>query len=868
MHPLPSPVTCLGWLAAVGLAVAGPPASMPLAELEPVTQWQASGALALNRSVGCTPLQIGDRAFAGGLGTHAGSEVVYQLGPGLERFEAWVGVDAGRRASRVASVVFQVVADGRMVFDSGVMRGGTPARPVSVPLAGVRELRLVVTDAGDGTQDDYADWAEARLTGPGAIRPPPVRWPARHSVEAPGLTLALSERGEIVGATIGGRAVARAVRGGTALGSCREEGPVTVRSLPGGGVEFTRQVVRAGTGQRARVGERFRPTADSIRWEIEVQSADAPWSTGIQTWLDWPETGEPLRYWTVWDDPEQRHDLWRDPLVPQPLATRRLWYGAAPWNGEERAGGTYNLAARFSVPLLTVLEPGQDLGLSLVLSPEDTLREIALDTQAGGRVAFTRSAHRLGEGRVVRFAMDLVPGAGDWRGGLGWMTRRYAAYFDPPLPAVARLAGLGGYSDWAGEVDAGRLRQMGFTVNWAASFDFPYMGMFLPPIGADEPYRRIVKDDWITIAGMRAAARRWRQRGFYQLNYFNVTEFGAGPGTPAGVDPALGPADQWRNGTNALFNLVPDGVLRVRTGETFPSWQGSIVMDCGGPKYRDFLLDQARRHVAELPDSAGICIDRLDWLRVYNFQADDGVSWLQGRPCRSLYASWAELLAAMGPIFHQQGKFIFNNLLVNRTELMRHADAVYHEHGDWPWEVNAAALQSVRKPCLVWTHGEPDLQPDPDAYFQRHLHLGVFPTAPVPGNDHAIAPSPAIDRWYRDYGPMLAALRGKQWVLTPHVVAVAGAAAKANVFAVPGGYVVPVTFGGAAARVELQVRLPVPAGTGLSAAVLHPGSEQLVPVACTGHADGWRIGVPLQRGCALVRITVEMSRAAVPGGGG
>src|ERR1019366_6863214 len=103
------------------------------------------------------------------------------------------------------------------------------------------------------------------------------------------------------------------------------------------------------------------------------------------------------------------------------------------------------------------METNEDVSLSVVLSPEDTLRELVLDTHRDGRFAFPRSGLRLGEGRVVRFAMALAPGAGDWRGGLGWMTRRYAAFFAPPVPAVDQLSGLGAYSDWAGGLGVGRL---------------------------------------------------------------------------------------------------------------------------------------------------------------------------------------------------------------------------------------------------------------------------------------------------------------------------------------------------------------------------------------------------------------------------
>src|ERR1019366_6443949 len=146
MKPLRSAMIC--WLAAVTLPAAETPSGISITELEPVAQWQGSGALALDRSVGCTPLQIGDRTFDGGLGTHAASEVMFELGQGYERFEAWVGIDAAKLHSTTASVVFKVFADQQGVFDSGVMRGNTPARRVSVPLTGVRELKLVVTEAG------------------------------------------------------------------------------------------------------------------------------------------------------------------------------------------------------------------------------------------------------------------------------------------------------------------------------------------------------------------------------------------------------------------------------------------------------------------------------------------------------------------------------------------------------------------------------------------------------------------------------------------------------------------------------------------------------------------------------------------------
>jgi hypothetical protein len=44
---------------------------------------------------------------------------------------------------------------------------------VSVPVTAGAELRLLVTDAGDGVGTDHADWADAKLSCDGSEPPPP-----------------------------------------------------------------------------------------------------------------------------------------------------------------------------------------------------------------------------------------------------------------------------------------------------------------------------------------------------------------------------------------------------------------------------------------------------------------------------------------------------------------------------------------------------------------------------------------------------------------------------------------------------------------------------------------------------------------------
>ncbi len=134
--------------------------------------WGALGIDTCAHAPGVTPLpmQIGEKTYAKGLGHHASGEIVIDLEGLYDRFEAEVGVQ--KQASNTGSVVFQVFVDDEKRFDSGVMRESDAAKPISLPLTGAGELRLVSLDAGDGITCDCADWAEARLVR--AANPTPI----------------------------------------------------------------------------------------------------------------------------------------------------------------------------------------------------------------------------------------------------------------------------------------------------------------------------------------------------------------------------------------------------------------------------------------------------------------------------------------------------------------------------------------------------------------------------------------------------------------------------------------------------------------------------------------------------------------------
>jgi glucose/arabinose dehydrogenase len=112
-------------------------------------------------------ISIGGVLYQRGLGMHAPADVRFNLnGSCSGSFIADLGVDD--EVGDNGSVVFQVWLDGVLAYDSGLLTGASLRKTAIVPVAGKAELRLVVTDSGNGNGYDHADWGGARVTGCGA----------------------------------------------------------------------------------------------------------------------------------------------------------------------------------------------------------------------------------------------------------------------------------------------------------------------------------------------------------------------------------------------------------------------------------------------------------------------------------------------------------------------------------------------------------------------------------------------------------------------------------------------------------------------------------------------------------------------------
>ncbi|MDI1256191.1 MAG: NPCBM/NEW2 domain-containing protein [Flavobacterium sp.] len=149
--------------ATVGLCIAQSPAqTVWLDQLDLSAATQGYGVPNKNLTVDGKQMTISGTTFERGFGTHAESSLLIQLDGKAISFSAQVGIDDEVHGHEPASE-FILLADGKKIWSSGIMRLGDPAKLCKASLIGVQKLELVVTDGGNGNYYDHANWADARF---------------------------------------------------------------------------------------------------------------------------------------------------------------------------------------------------------------------------------------------------------------------------------------------------------------------------------------------------------------------------------------------------------------------------------------------------------------------------------------------------------------------------------------------------------------------------------------------------------------------------------------------------------------------------------------------------------------------------------
>jgi len=136
---------------------------VPLTSLTHLYASQGFGTLQYNQAVNSsfspknwTRLSVQYFFYRKGLGTHANSEIVYNLGGKFKKLTTDFGIDT--EAGTESSAVFKIYGDDKLLFASKTMGRFDLPKHAEVDLLGVKNLRLVTEDAGDGNRDDHTDW--------------------------------------------------------------------------------------------------------------------------------------------------------------------------------------------------------------------------------------------------------------------------------------------------------------------------------------------------------------------------------------------------------------------------------------------------------------------------------------------------------------------------------------------------------------------------------------------------------------------------------------------------------------------------------------------------------------------------------------
>jgi len=179
-----------------------------------------------------------------------------------------------------------------------------------------------------------------------------------------------------------------------------------------------------------------------------------------------------------------------------------------------------------------------------------------------------------------------------------------------------------------------------------------------------------------------AALASWyehqRSYGFSTCAYGNLFEFGWNvtgvwppgradcsqpPGTTLSNHSALGCHTQRLLTERYAKALIYSA--RGRAGDLVcGGLDGSCIMDPHPAlPYHEHLLDMARTSIAQTP-SAGVCIDRQDWIGTVNPAADDGQTWFplvpgkEFAPVRAMIFSWKAAMTSFAQVWHASGKAV------------------------------------------------------------------------------------------------------------------------------------------------------------------------------------------------------------------
>ena len=139
-----------------GLNYSRPVRPVYLSDLMTKASEQQWGDLRMDRSVDGNPLTVNGFKYPKGIGTHANSSIEYILDGRYCILEGAVGLDDEQKHGK--KIEASIYADNKLIYKSGIMQGWIYPKYFRLNIAGAKEIKLLITDGGDGINFDHGDW--------------------------------------------------------------------------------------------------------------------------------------------------------------------------------------------------------------------------------------------------------------------------------------------------------------------------------------------------------------------------------------------------------------------------------------------------------------------------------------------------------------------------------------------------------------------------------------------------------------------------------------------------------------------------------------------------------------------------------------
>ena len=129
------------------------------------TQGWAGKTVQKDKNIGGGPINLLGTQYNKGLGTFANSSIKYNLGGKYIKFQTNLGVDYEQKDRIDQSLIFSIKCDGVERYKSSPINHDDQGwgELIEVNVENVQTLELIVSNNGNPTDGDWADWAGARL---------------------------------------------------------------------------------------------------------------------------------------------------------------------------------------------------------------------------------------------------------------------------------------------------------------------------------------------------------------------------------------------------------------------------------------------------------------------------------------------------------------------------------------------------------------------------------------------------------------------------------------------------------------------------------------------------------------------------------